>query len=66
MHKRKKILTNWRKILVWVAVILTIAKVWLPESIISPLAEWTQKADSIVRSVQDLLNGKSKKMGSSQ
>ncbi|KES11667.1 hypothetical protein SASC598O11_005460, partial [Snodgrassella alvi SCGC AB-598-O11] len=36
MHKRKKILTNWRKILVWVAVILTIAKVWLPESIITP------------------------------
>ena len=58
MHKRQKILTNWRKILVWMAVILTIAKVWLPESIITPLAEWTQKADSIVRSVQDLLNGK--------
>ncbi len=58
MHKRQKILTKWRKLLLWIAVILTVAKVWLPDSMIAPLEDWIHKADSIVRSVQDMFNGK--------
>lgn len=51
-------MTKWRKILLWVAVVLTLAKVWLPDSMIAPLEDWIHKADGIVRSVQDIINGR--------
>lgn len=58
MQNRQKALSKWRKILIWLAMVLTLAKVWLPDSIIAPLQNQIQKADSILRSVQDVFNGR--------
>lgn len=58
MHNRQKAVSKWRKILVWLAIVLTLAKVWLPDSIIAPLQNRILQAESILRSVQDIFNGR--------